>query len=195
MDAPASRFARALVGCPSWSDRWQENPGGRVPAARPPGLEGPRGQVLQGIAEGARQSRASGASPVAPGRPGEPCRPFQQLRSATISCVKGYDACVSETISRWNQVSFFRNLPTSRTICPAARFETPKAMCVQSSSTALSRSLSSPRADRGAISPSLRDQSARVGTGGLSVIRGNGGLSTLCPAISSYSRQTLFCLG
>ena len=54
-------------------------------------------------------------------------------------------------------------------------------MCVQSSSTALSRSCSSPRAERGAISPSLRDQNASCGTGGLSVTRGIGGSSTLWP--------------
>ena len=56
---------------------------------------------------------------------------------------------------------------------------------VQSSSTALSRSCSSPRAERGAISPSRRDQNARCGTGGLSVMRGIGGSSTVCPATRS----------
>jgi pimeloyl-ACP methyl ester carboxylesterase len=45
--------------------------------------------------------------------------------------------------------------------------------------------LIAPRAARGAISPSLRDQRARCGTGGLSVIRGSGGASTLCPATRS----------
>src|SRR5436190_1726083 len=69
----------------------------------------------------------------------------------------------------------------------------PNAMCVQSSSTALSRSSSSPRAERGAIKPSLRDHKASCGTGGLPVTRGNGGSSTLWRAIASYRRQTLFC--
>ena len=37
-------------------------------------------------------------------------------------------------------------------------------------------------------------RSPACGTGGLSVMRGIGGSSTLCRAIRSYSRQTLFCL-
>ena len=41
------------------------------------------------------------------------------------------------------------------------------AICVQRISTALSRSCSSPRAERGATMPSLGDQKASCGTGGL----------------------------
>src|SRR5438552_11262951 len=64
---------------------------------------------------------------------------------------------------------------TSRT----TRIDTPMLICVHLSSTALSRSCSKPRAERGATIPSRRDQRARCGTGGFSVIRGIGGSSTL----------------
>ena len=63
--------------------------------------------------------------------------------------------------------------------------DTPNAMWSQSISTASSLSPASPRAARGATIPSRRDQMARVGTGGLSVIRGIGGSSTVWPATHS----------
>lgn len=39
-----------------------------------------------------------------------------------------YGNCITETISVWNQVYFFRNLSISRTTSAAARLEIPKAM-------------------------------------------------------------------
>jgi hypothetical protein len=56
---------------------------------------------------------------------------------------------------------------------------------LQSNSTALSVSSGAPRAAAGAMMPSLRDQKARVGTGGLLLIRSIGGWSTGWPATHS----------
>jgi len=39
-----------------------------------------------------------------------------------------YGNCITETISAWNQVYFFRKLSISRTTFRAARLEIPKAM-------------------------------------------------------------------
>ena len=64
-------------------------------------------------------------------------------------------------------------------------------MWLASISTERSVSSGVPRAAAGATIPSRRDQIASVGTGGLSVILGNGGSSTLCPATHSYSPRTL----
>ena len=122
-----------------------------------------RGQVLQGSAGGARRLRASGCQPgrrkvVRVNRAGSP----GSRGSLPLHAMKWYISCVTETISRWNQLCLFQELSISRTTSRAARADTPNAMWVQSSSTSLSRSSSSPRAARGAMSPSRRDQMRQV---------------------------------
>ena len=133
----------------------------------------PRGETIEcsaGPERARRQLRRRPETSLLPHDSQRFCSTFvliSRVRSRSQSCELGH------------QPLLFEKPPISRTTSRAARAETPNAMCVQSSSTALSRSCSSPRAERGAISPSLRDQKASCGTGGLSVTRGIGGSSTL----------------
>ena len=98
------------------------------------------------------------------------------------SCVRNSRAGVNVATRSAAQPRFRRGSASiSRTTARVARADTPNAMWLQCSSTALSRSSGSPRADARRRSRPAATTRRKVGTGGLAVIRGIGGVVDLVP--------------